>query len=121
MTESLKRTPLYDEHVRLDARIVPFAGWEMPVEYEGLRGEHMNVRENVGLFDVSHMGEIRFRGPKSLETLEWLTSNWVGKMKAGDAQYGLLTNYDGGIVDDLVNGHQREIEGHELNNRAKAG
>lgn len=102
MTETLKRTPLYDEHVKLEARIVPFAGWEMPVEYEGLRSEHMNVRENVGLFDVSHMGEIRFRGPKSLEALEWLTSNWVGKMKAGDAQYGLLTNFDGGLVDDLI-------------------
>lgn len=74
----------------------------MPVEYKGLRAEHMNTRANVGLFDVSHMGEIRVRGPKALEALQWLTSNDVAKVNKGQAQYGLLMNEEGGIVDDLI-------------------
>ncbi len=95
-------TPLKEEHERLGAKMVDFAGWYMPVEYKGLRQEHMNTRENVGLFDVSHMGEVRVKGPKSLETLQWLTTNDVAKLHAGQAQYSLLPNEKGGLVDDII-------------------
>lgn len=98
----MKRTPLYEDHLKLKAKMVEFAGWQMPIQYEGVRQEHMNVRENVGLFDVSHMGEIWVRGPKSLETLQWLTTNDVAKLQAGEAHYSLFPNADGGIVDDLI-------------------
>lgn len=97
-----KRTPLYEDHLLLKAKMVPFAGWEMPVQYIGLREEHENVRKNVGLFDVSHMGEIRFKGPQSLEALEWLTTNDVSKLNDGEAQYSLLPNDQGGLVDDII-------------------
>ena len=98
-----KETPLKNQHEKAGAKLVDFAGWLMPVQYtEGLRAEHMNVRSNVGLFDVSHMGEIFVRGPKALETLEWVTTNYVGKLKAGEAQYSLFCNEKGGIVDDLI-------------------
>lgn len=102
MTDQIKSTPLKEEHIRLGAKMVDFAGWYMPVEYEGLRAEHLKVRADVGLFDVSHMGEIRVRGPKSLETLEWLTTNHVAKLENGQAQYSLLPNDKGGLVDDLI-------------------
>jgi aminomethyltransferase len=95
-------TPLKEEHEKLGARMVNFAGWYMPVEYEGIRAEHIHTRKHVGLFDVSHMGEIRVRGPKALETLQWLTSNDVSLIGNGKAQYGLLTNEKGGVVDDLI-------------------
>jgi aminomethyltransferase len=98
----IKSTPLREEHIALGAKMVDFAGWFMPVEYAGLRQEHMNVRSHVGLFDVSHMGEIRIRGPQSLQTVEWLTSNYAGKLENGQAQYSLLTNERGGLVDDLI-------------------
>ncbi|MCB0385111.1 MAG: glycine cleavage system aminomethyltransferase GcvT [Bdellovibrionales bacterium] len=98
----MKQTPLCESHEALGGKMVEFAGWRMPVEYQGLRQEHLNTRKNVGLFDVSHMGEIRVRGPKALDTLEWVTSNHVGKLENGQAQYSLLTNYEGGIVDDLI-------------------
>lgn len=98
----IKSTPLKEEHERLGAKMVDFAGWYMPVEYAGIRVEHQHVRTCVGLFDVSHMGEIRVKGPKALETLQWLTSNDVSQISAGKAQYGLLTNNRGGIVDDLI-------------------
>ena len=99
---SIKSTPLRDEHIALSAKMVDFAGWYMPVEYAGLRAEHLNVRSNVGLFDVSHMGEVRIRGPQALATVEWLTSNFAGRLENGQAQYSLLTNPDGGLVDDLI-------------------
>ncbi len=95
------RTPLYNEHVKLGARIVDFAGWQMPVQYTNLKDEHNATRNHVGLFDVSHMGEIRFKGPKALSTLQWLTTNDVSKLENGQAQYGLLPNEKGGLVDDL--------------------
>lgn len=103
--EEAKQTPLFQEHVKLGARMIPFAGWLMPVHYPapgGMKEEHLNVRKNLGLFDVSHMGEIRVQGPKALLSLEWLTSNEVKKLKKGDAQYSLLTNEEGGIVDDII-------------------
>ena len=98
----LQRTPLFDEHVRLNARMVPFAGWEMPIQYRGVTEEHLSVRRQVGLFDVSHMGEIRVRGPFAQKTLQWLTTNDVSKLQAGQAQYSLLPNATGGIVDDII-------------------
>ena len=98
----MKRTPLYDDHLKLNARMVEFAGWQMPIQYEGVRQEHLNVREKVGIFDVSHMGEIWVRGPKALATLQWLTTNDVAKLKAGEAHYSLFPNAEGGVVDDLI-------------------
>lgn len=98
----VKYTPLSKEHEKLGAKMVDFAGWWMPVEYLGLRAEHDNVRNNVGLFDVSHMGEFRLKGPKALASLEWLTCNDVARLKPGQAQYTLLTNKQGGVVDDLI-------------------
>lgn len=82
--------------------MVDFAGWYMPVEYSGLRQEHVAVRSTVGLFDVSHMGEVRIRGPKALESVESLTTNYAGKLENGQAQYSLLPNDKGGLVDDLI-------------------
>lgn len=98
----LKRTSIFSEHLNLGAKMVPFAGWEMPVQYQGLRSEHEAVRSHVGLFDVSHMGEFRVKGAKSTATLEYLLSNHIGKLQAGEAQYNLLMNERGGIVDDLI-------------------
>jgi aminomethyltransferase len=97
----LKRTPLYDAHLRAGARIVPFAGWEMPVQYEGVRQEHIAVRTAAGLFDVSHMGEIETRGPRAADFLRHLLTNDIGKVAPGGAQYALLCREDGGVLDDL--------------------
>ncbi len=98
----MKFTPLKSEHEAAHAKMVEFAGWFMPVEYFGIRAEHMHVREKVGLFDVSHMGEIRVRGEHALETLQWLTTNDVLKLTNGAAQYSLLPNERGGVVDDII-------------------
>jgi aminomethyltransferase len=100
--ETLRRTPLYDKHVEAGARLVPFAGWEMPVSYDGVIAEHKAVRNDSGVFDVSHMGEIEVEGPTALELLQGLLSNDVSRLEAGDAQYTLLTNEAGGIIDDLI-------------------
>jgi aminomethyltransferase len=97
-----QRTPLFDAHVRAGARIVDFAGWEMPVQYAGILEEHAAVRERAGLFDVSHMGEVVFRGPKALPALQALFTNDLAKCADGQAQYGCLCKEDGGIVDDVV-------------------
>jgi aminomethyltransferase len=97
-----QRTPLHDTHVRAGARIVEFAGWEMPVQYAGILQEHEAVRTRVGLFDVSHMGEVVFRGPKALEALGRVFTNDVSKIADGQAQYGCLCRESGGIVDDVV-------------------
>jgi len=100
--QTLLRTPLFDRHVALGARMVPFAGWEMPVQYEGVIPEHMTVRTDAGVFDVSHMGELEVEGPSAHEFLQSVLSNDLGKLGDGDAQYTLLTNETGGIVDDLI-------------------
>jgi aminomethyltransferase len=102
MTQTLQRTPLHDRHVALGARMVPFAGWEMPVQYEGVIQEHLSVRTDAGAFDVSHMGEIEVEGPRALELLQSLLSNDLARLEPGEAQYTLLTNERGGIVDDLI-------------------
>jgi glycine cleavage system T protein (aminomethyltransferase) len=98
----LRRTPLYERHVELGARMVPFAGWEMPVQYEGVIPEHLAVRQDAGAFDVSHMGEIDVEGPRARDLLDSLLSNDLGRIAPGQAQYTLLTNERGGIVDDLI-------------------
>jgi aminomethyltransferase len=100
--QTLLRTPLYERHVSLGARMVPFAGWEMPVQYEGVIPEHRAVREDCGVFDVSHMGEIEVEGPQARELLQSLLSNDLDRIEVGGAQYTLLTNEQGGIVDDLI-------------------
>jgi aminomethyltransferase len=97
----LRRTPLYEQHVAAGARLVPFAGWEMPVQYEGVSAEHLAVRSGCGVFDVSHMGEIETEGPEALDLLQRLLSNDVGKVDAGGAQYSVLCREDGGVLDDL--------------------
>jgi aminomethyltransferase len=101
VSSELKRPPLYDSHVAAGARMVPFAGWEMPVSYEGVRPEHVAVRTACGVFDVSHMGEIETSGPAALELLQRLLSNDVGRIDVGGAQYSVLCRDDGGILDDL--------------------
>jgi aminomethyltransferase len=100
--QTLQRTPLHDRHVALGARLVPFAGWEMPVQYEGVIPEHRAVRTDCGVFDVSHMGELEVEGPRARELLQGLLSNDLERIGAGQAQYTLLTNERGGIVDDLI-------------------
>jgi aminomethyltransferase len=101
MTPTLRRTALYDAHVAAGAKMVDFAGWEMPVQYEGVRQEHMAVRNSSGMFDVSHMGEIETSGPQALELLQRLLSNDIAKIAVGGAQYSVLCREDGGVLDDL--------------------
>jgi aminomethyltransferase len=98
---TLKRTPLFDRHVDAGAKLVPFAGWEMPVQYGGIREEHVAVRRACGVFDVSHMGEIETCGPQGLQLLQRLLSNDVAKLAVGGAQYSVLCREDGGVLDDL--------------------
>ncbi len=98
----LKRTPLYESHAAIGAKIVDFAGWEMPVQYSGPIPEHMAVREAAGLFDVSHMGEIEIIGANALELVERLTTNDVSKLADNQVQYSILTNEQGGVIDDLL-------------------
>ncbi len=102
MEATLKRTPLYARHVEFGARMVPFAGWEMPVQYEGVIPEHRAVRTDCGAFDVSHMGELHVDGPTAPAFLQEMLSNDVDRIGDGDAQYTLLTNEEGGIIDDLI-------------------
>jgi aminomethyltransferase len=102
MAQMLLRTPLHDRHVALGARMVPFAGWEMPVQYEGVISEHLAVRTDCGVFDVSHMGELEVEGPRATELLQATLSNDLDKITPGQAQYTLLTNERGGIIDDLI-------------------
>jgi aminomethyltransferase len=98
----LKRTPLYDAHVSIGARMVDFAGWEMPVQYTGPAPEHLAVREAAGLFDVSHMGEFEIVGDGALELIQRLTTNDASKLADNQVQYSILTNDQGGVIDDLL-------------------
>jgi aminomethyltransferase len=101
-TPTLKRTPLFDAHVDADAKLVPFTGWEMPVQYrDGIRSEHDAVRNRVGVFDVSHMGEVEVCGPDAEAFLQRVYSNDVARMAVGGAQYSLICNEDGGVLDDV--------------------
>jgi len=107
----LKRTALYDRHVALGARIIPFAGWEMPVQYAGILAEHRAVRTSAGLFDLGHMGQVRILGPDALAFLQYTTTNDISRLEPGEALYSLLSNEEGGVVDDLI--VYRNPEGEE--------
>jgi aminomethyltransferase len=98
---TLRRTSLYERHRAAGARLVPFAGWEMPVQYAGIREEHIAVRRDAGVFDVSHMGQIETRGPDALELLQRVLSNDLRRLPEGGAQYSVLCREDGGVLDDL--------------------
>lgn len=98
----MKKTQFYDRHLEQGARMVPFTGFMMPVEYTGVRQEHINVREQVGIFDVSHMGEIWIKGPEAFELAQRCTSNDVHQLVPGKIQYSCFPNDQGGIVDDLL-------------------
>ena len=98
----LARTPLHDVHVALGARMVPFAGFSMPVQYTSIKAEHAAVRERVGLFDVSHMGQIHFEGPEAVAALERLVTCEVATLRPGRVRYGMLCNAEGGVVDDVT-------------------
>jgi aminomethyltransferase len=100
-TETLRRTALYDRHAAAGARLVPFAGWEMPVQYEGIRPEHVAVRTRAGIFDVSHMGQVETQGPDAEAFLQRVLSNDISKIADGGAQYSVMCRDDGGVLDDL--------------------
>ena len=98
----LQRTPLHATHVAAGARMVPFAGFDMPVQYEGIKAEHAAVRDGVGLFDVSHMGQLHFEGPEAVAAVERLVTCRVASLREGRVRYGLLCNEEGGVVDDVT-------------------
>ena len=102
MIKETKKTPLFEAHIRRSGKMMEFAGWKMPLQFKGIRQEHLHVRKNIGLFDVCHMGEIRVHGRDALKTLQWLTTNDVSKLQQGKAQYNLFSNKEGGVVDDLI-------------------
>jgi aminomethyltransferase len=102
MAQTLQKTPLHERELELGARMVPFAGWELPVQFEGAIAEVRAVRNDFGVFDVSHMGELEVEGPRALGMLQGLLSNDLDRIETGEAQYTLLTNERGGIVDDLI-------------------
>ena len=97
----LRRTPFHAHHVAAGARMVPVAGFDMPVQYQGVKQEHLATRGGAGLFDVSHMGEVRVRGPRAEDALTWLLSNAIRRLEPGQAQYNAMCNPDGGVVDDV--------------------
>ncbi|MGP0047324.1 MAG: glycine cleavage system aminomethyltransferase GcvT [Solirubrobacteraceae bacterium] len=99
--ETLRRSPLHEQHLAAGAKLIPFAGWEMPVQYAGIRAEHLVVRSDAGVFDVSHMGQIETRGPGAQAMLQRLLSNDLRRLPEGGAQYGVLCREDGGVLDDL--------------------
>jgi aminomethyltransferase len=100
--QGLRRTPLYDEHKALGARLVDFAGWEMPVQYSGIKAEHEAVRKGAGLFDVSHMGEVVFKGPQAEEAVQRLVTRDVSRLSVGQAGYAAVCYESGGTVDDVL-------------------
>ena len=101
--EELKRTPIWEEHRNAGAKLVPFAGYDMPVQYRsGIIAEHHAVRRQVGMFDVSHMGEIEVRGPQALDLVQYVTTNDASKIEVGQAQYTVMCRPDGGVIDDCI-------------------
>src|SRR5690242_4850824 len=107
---TLRRTPLHERHTAAAARMVPFAGFDMPVQYVGVREEHVAVRHGVGVFDVSHMGQVETRGPDAQSFLQRILSNDVRKLPEGGAQYSVMCNEDGGVLDDLFTYRLAEAE-----------
>ncbi len=105
----LLKTPLHEEHLKLKGKMVPFAGYSMPVQYPtGIRAEHFAVRKTAGVFDVSHMGEFRVQGPEARDFVSYVTTNDVSRLKPGDAQYSAMCREDGGVIDDLLVYHMGE-------------
>ena len=103
MSEQQSRPlPLDQQHRHLGARMVPFAGWQMPIQYRGIRAEHEAVRQRVGLFDVCHMGELRLSGPRALEVTNTLLTNDVRAIADGRAVYSCCCNDEGGVLDDVI-------------------
>ena len=98
----MKQTPFTDKHIALGAKMAEFAGFNMPISYSGINEEHASVRNNAGVFDVSHMGEFIVKGPHALDLIQRITTNDAAKLKAGMAQYSCMPNEEGGIVDDLL-------------------
>src|SRR3978361_707220 len=98
----MKDTPFTKKHIALGAKMAEFAGYNMPISYSGINDEHVTVRKNAGVFDVSHMGEFILKGANALDLIQRVTSNDASKLIAGKAQYSCLTNEKGGIVDDLI-------------------
>lgn len=98
----MKKTPLYDRHVSLGARVIDFGGWAMPVQYTNVIEEHKATREKAGIFDICHMGEIEIRGPQALDLLQWVLSRNLGGQTIGQIKLSVMTNEQGGIIDDLT-------------------
>ena len=115
---ALRRSPLHDRHVAAGAKLTGFAGWEMPVEYTGIRAEHRAVRERAGVFDISHMGQIATRGPAATAMLQRLVSADVRRLPVGGAQYAVLCREDGGVLDDLISYRLAECEYLTVTNAA---
>jgi len=116
--ESLRHTPLYDRHAAAGAKLVPFAGWEMPIQYIGIKQEHLAVRSGVGVFDVSHMGQVATRGPDAQRFLQRMLSNDVRRIPEGGAQYSVMCREDGGVIDDLFTYRLAECEFLTVTNAA---
>ena len=110
-TDTLRRSPLHDRHAAAGARLIPFAGWEMPVQYEGIGPEHVAVRTRAGIFDVSHMGQVETSGPNAEAFLQHVLSNDISKLEQGRAQYSVLCRENGGVLDDLFT---YDLGGHYL-------
>ena len=113
MDENLQRSPLHEEHLKLGAKMVPFAGWEMPVQYEGIMPEHKAVRATLGVFDISHMGQVFVSSETPGAAQQWLDgllTNNVAKLNIGDGQYTVLLNESGGVIDDLIVYRKSELE-----------
>ena len=102
MSDDPKRTPLNQWHRDHGAKMVDFGGWDMPIQFDGILAEHEAVRQRAGLFDVSHMGEVRIQGDDALAFIQHLTTNDAGGLELGQAQYTVMTNHDGGVIDDLL-------------------
>src|SRR6195256_1184164 len=98
----MKNTPFYNKHISLGAKMAEFAGYNMPISYSGIIDEHLTVRKNAGVFDVSHMGEFFLKGENALDLIQRVTTNDASKLVAGKAQYSCMPNENGGIVDDLL-------------------
>jgi aminomethyltransferase len=118
VAHQLRRGPLHDRHLAAGAKLIGFAGWEMPVQYEGIRAEHLGVREHAGVFDVSHMGQIKTCGPQAGELLQRLLSSDLRKLPKGGAQYGVICHEDGGVLDDVITYRLAECEYLTVSNAA---
>jgi aminomethyltransferase len=118
VAQQLRRGPLHDRHLAAGAKLIGFAGWEMPLQYDGIRAEHLAVRERAGVFDVSHMGQIATRGPQATGLLQRLLSADLRKLPKGGAQYSVICREDGGVLDDVITYRLAECEYLTVSNAA---